>query len=193
VESVSHLEAIRWTRVCVALRFVLVGAAAGLLCVARGRGVIDWLAAGSLLLASLVDLMSGASSALGDLGVLVEGVAEQTGEMLVLGAIALVFARRDDGIAVGSTMAALAGMLLVRYADSWAELVGLEVHTAPSGAVWAAFVAGGVALAPWGGLTWVVLLLAATAWVLVLRCTLAVRRGGADTPARLGVTTSRWP
>jgi CDP-diacylglycerol--glycerol-3-phosphate 3-phosphatidyltransferase len=96
----------------------------------------------------------------------------------VLAAIAFVFARAGDDIAVIFCVVAVAGSFLVSYARAKAELIGLKGDVGiGSRAERVAVIASGLILAPFGvPLEWFIYLLAAAAWLTVLQRILSVRK-----------------
>jgi len=95
----------------------------------------------------------------------------------VLTAVALVFAREGNDIAVGFTFAAMAGSFLVSYARAKAELLGLKGDVGlGSRAERVVVITAGLVFAPWGGLQWAIYFLAVTAWFTVLQRVFSVRQ-----------------
>ena len=96
----------------------------------------------------------------------------------VLAAIALVFARDENLVAVVLAAAAIAGSFLVPYARAKAEALGLRGDVGiGSRAERVVVISAGLILAPWGVLPWAIALLAVTAWITVVQRVLHVRRG----------------
>jgi CDP-diacylglycerol--glycerol-3-phosphate 3-phosphatidyltransferase len=102
----------------------------------------------------------------------------------MLGAIALVFSRHGDQIALAFAFAAVAGSFLVSYTRARAEALGLRGDVGiGSRAERVVVITAGLVLAPWGALPWAIYLLAATAWFTVVQRVLHVRkqlRSGGD-------------
>jgi CDP-diacylglycerol--glycerol-3-phosphate 3-phosphatidyltransferase len=95
----------------------------------------------------------------------------------MLTAIAFIFAREGNDTAVAFTVAAVAGSFLVPYARAKAEALGLRGDVGlGSRAERVVVITAGLVLAPWGGLQWAIVLLAATAWITVLQRILHVRK-----------------
>ena len=95
----------------------------------------------------------------------------------MLAAIALVFARSGNDLAVVFAVAAVAGSFLVPYARAKAEALGLRGDVGlGSRAERVVLITAGLVLAPWGVLQWAILVLAATAWLTVLQRILHVRK-----------------
>jgi len=94
----------------------------------------------------------------------------------MLGAIALVFSRHADEVALAFAFAAVAGSFLVSYTRARAEALGLRGDVGiGSRAERVVVITVGLVFAPWGALPWAIYLLAATAWVTVLQRILHVR------------------
>ena len=94
----------------------------------------------------------------------------------MLGAIALVFSRHGDEIALGFAVAAIAGSFLVSYTRARAEALGLKGDVGiGSRAERVVVITAGLVLAPWGLLPWAIYLLTATAWFTVGQRVLSVR------------------
>jgi CDP-diacylglycerol---glycerol-3-phosphate 3-phosphatidyltransferase len=138
-----------------------------------------WLGGVVFLGGSALSLLSDAAEPGGnrdDFGAVLDSLVNQISESLVLAAIAIVFARRREEIALAFTVASVVGLLLVRYASAWASLVDLDLRVATGGALWAIPIAGGLIGAPWDALPWVVSLLAVAAWSVVGCYVVTVRR-----------------
>ena len=109
-------------------------------------------------------------------GAFLDSTTDRVGEGAVLAAIALVFARAGNDIAVVFTIAAVAGSFLVSYMRAKAEALGLRGDVGlGSRAERVVVITAGLVLAPWGALQWAIYLLAATAWLTVLQRILHVR------------------
>jgi CDP-diacylglycerol--glycerol-3-phosphate 3-phosphatidyltransferase len=95
----------------------------------------------------------------------------------MLGAIALIFSRHGNQVALGATVAAIAGSFLVSYTRAKAEALGLRGDVGlGSRAERVVVITAGLVLAPWGALQWAIYLLTATAWWTVLQRILFVRK-----------------
>jgi len=143
--------------------------------------LLYWLAAVTFVIGSVLDILDGALARHGGkatpFGAFVDSISDRVSEGFVLTAIALVFARDENDLAVGFTIAAMAGSFLVSYARAKAELLGLRGDIGlGSRAERVVVITGGLVFAPWGGLQWAIYFLAATAWLTVLQRVLAVRR-----------------
>ena len=94
----------------------------------------------------------------------------------MLGAIALVFARDGNEVALAFAIAAIGGSFLVSYTRARAEALGLKGDVGiGSRAERVVVIVTGLVLAPWGALPWAIYLLAVTAWITVLQRVLSVR------------------
>lgn len=140
-----------------------------------------WIGAVLFIAGSILDILDGAlarsSGKTTPFGAFVDSMTDRVSEGLVLGAIALVFARHGNEVALGFTIAAVAGSFLVSYARARAEMLGLRgdvgIGTRAERVV---VISAGLILAPWGGLQWAIYLLTVTAWFTVLQRLLSVRR-----------------
>ncbi|HWQ00949.1 MAG TPA: CDP-alcohol phosphatidyltransferase family protein [Gaiellaceae bacterium] len=143
--------------------------------------LLYWLAAIVFVVGSLLDILDGALARQGGkatpFGAFVDSISDRVSEGFVLTAVALVFAREGNDIAVGFTFAAMAGSFLVSYARAKAELLGLKGDVGlGSRAERVVVITAGLVFAPWGGLQWAIYFLAATAWLTVLQRVFSVRR-----------------
>jgi CDP-diacylglycerol--glycerol-3-phosphate 3-phosphatidyltransferase len=143
--------------------------------------LLYWLAAVIFVVGSVLDILDGALARYGGkatpFGAFVDSISDRVSEGFVLTAIALVFAREGNDLAVGFTIAAIAGSFLVSYARAKAELLGLRGDIGLGGrAERVVVITAGLVFAPWGGLQWAIYFLAATAWLTVLQRVLGVRR-----------------
>ena len=114
-------------------------------------------------------------------------VLTTTGVSLCLAAAVLVpFENRADkllvywlaaGIFVVVDVAAVAGSFLVSYTRARAEALGLKGDVGlGSRAERVVLITAGLVFAPWGGLPWAIVALAATAWLTVVQRVLHVRK-----------------
>jgi CDP-diacylglycerol--glycerol-3-phosphate 3-phosphatidyltransferase len=95
----------------------------------------------------------------------------------MLAAIALVFARAGNHVAVVFTIAAVAGSFLVPYVRAKAEALSLRGDVGlGSRAERVVVITAGLVFAPWGGLPWAIYFLAATSWLTVAQRILHVRK-----------------
>jgi CDP-diacylglycerol--glycerol-3-phosphate 3-phosphatidyltransferase len=135
------------------------------------------------LVGSLLDIVDGAlarSTGRGTpFGAFLDSTVDRVGEAFMLGAIALVFVRDGNEVAVAVAFAALAGSFLVSYARARAEALGLSgkvgVGTRAERVAVITTGLGLEALLPFTILPWAIALLAATAWFTVLQRILSVR------------------
>jgi CDP-diacylglycerol--glycerol-3-phosphate 3-phosphatidyltransferase len=140
-----------------------------------------WLGAAVFVLGSVLDILDGAlarQSGKGTtFGAFLDSTTDRVGEGLVLGAIALVFSRDGNEVALAFAIAAVAGSFLVSYTRARAEALGLRGDVGiGSRAERVVVITAGLVLAPWGVLPWAIYLLAVTAWFTVAQRVLSVRR-----------------
>ena len=139
-----------------------------------------WTGAALFIVGSILDILDGAlarrSGKATPFGAFVDSTTDRMSEVFVLGAIALIFARENNEVALAFTVAAIAGSFLVSYTRARAEVLGLKGDVGiGSRAERVVVISAGLILAPWGALSWAIYLLTATAWVTVLQRVLAVR------------------
>ena len=148
----------------------------------RNKFLFYWLAAALFIVGSILDILDGAlarqSNKATPFGAFLDSLSDRVSEGFVLAAIALVFARAGDDIAVVFCVAAVAGSFLVSYARAKAELIGLKGDVGiGSRAERVIVISSGLILAPLGvPLQWFIYLLAVTAWLTVLQRILSVRK-----------------
>jgi CDP-diacylglycerol--glycerol-3-phosphate 3-phosphatidyltransferase len=140
-----------------------------------------WLAAFVFVVGSILDILDGALARAGGkttpFGSFLDSTTDRVGEGAMLGAIALIFARHGNEVALGATIAAIAGSFLVSYTRAKAEALGLRGDVGlGSRAERVVAITAGLVLAPWGVLQWAIYLLTATAWLTVLQRILFVRK-----------------
>ena len=131
-----------------------------------------WGGAAIFLAGSLLDILDGALARAGGkttpFGAFVDSTTDRVSEAFMLGAIALVFAREGNDVALAFAFAALAGSFLVSYTRARAEALQLRGDVGiGSRAERVVVITAGLVLAPWGALSWAIYLLAATAWFTV--------------------------
>jgi CDP-diacylglycerol--glycerol-3-phosphate 3-phosphatidyltransferase len=107
----------------------------------------------------------------------------------MLAAIALVFSHQGRDWAVVLAIAAVVGSFLVSYTRARAEALGLRGDVGlGSRAERVVVITAGLVFAPWGGLPWAIVVLAATAWLTVVQRILHVRKqilhGGSNVDQR---------
>jgi CDP-diacylglycerol---glycerol-3-phosphate 3-phosphatidyltransferase len=140
-----------------------------------------WVGALVFVIGSILDILDGALARAGGkttpFGSFLDSTTDRVGEGAMLGAIALIFARHGNEVALGATIAAIAGSFLVSYTRAKAEALGLRGDVGfGSRAERVVAITAGLVLAPWGVLQWAIYLLTATAWVTVLQRILFVRK-----------------
>jgi phosphatidylglycerophosphate synthase len=139
-----------------------------------------WVGAALFIVGSILDILDGAlarrSNKATPFGAFVDSTTDRISEAFMLGAIALVFARENNEVALAFTFAAVAGSFLVSYTRARAEALSLKGDVGIGSRAERVFViSAGLILAPWGALQWAIYLLTVTAWVTVLQRVLAVR------------------
>jgi len=147
----------------------------------RNEFLFYWVGAAVFGIGSILDILDGAlarASGKGTpFGAFLDSTTDRVSEGFVLGAIALVFARHHDLVAVGLAFASVAGSFLVSYTRARAEALGLRGDVGiGSRAERVVVITAGLVLAPWGVLPYAIGLLAATAWFTVGQRVWAVRR-----------------
>ena len=147
----------------------------------RDELLFYWLGALVFVLGSILDILDGALARAGGkttpFGSFLDSTTDRVGEGAMLGAIALVFSRHGNQVALGAAVAAVAGSFLVSYTRAKAEALGLRGDVGlGSRAERVVVVTAGLVLAPWGVLPWAIYLLTATAWITVLQRILFVRK-----------------
>jgi phosphatidylinositol phosphate synthase len=140
-----------------------------------------WIGASLFIVGSILDILDGAlarsSGKATPFGAFVDSMTDRVSEGLILGAIALIFMREGNEVAVAATFAAVIGSFLVSYARAKAEILGLRGDVGfGSRAERVVVISAGLILAPWGLLQWAIYLLAVTAWLTVIQRLLHVRR-----------------
>jgi CDP-diacylglycerol--glycerol-3-phosphate 3-phosphatidyltransferase len=147
----------------------------------RNELLFFWLGAVVFVVGSVLDILDGALARLSgkgtEFGAFLDSTTDRVSEGFVLGAIALVFSREGNEVALGFAVAGIAGSFLVSYTRARAEALGLKGDVGiGSRAERVVVITAGLVLAPWGALPWAIYLLTATAWFTVLQRILAVRR-----------------
>src|ERR671932_2516593 len=138
----------------------------------RDELLFYWLGAAVFVVGSILDILDGAlarTSGKGTpFGAFLDSTTDRVSEGVVLGAIALVFARHHDLVGVGLAFAAVAGSFLVSYTRARAEALGLRGDVGiGSRAERVVVITVGPVFAPWGALVWAIGALTATAWFTV--------------------------
>jgi len=147
----------------------------------HGKLLFFWLAAGVFVVGSVLDILDGALARVGGkstpFGAFIDSTTDRVGEGAMLAAIALVFARHGEDWAVVVAVAAVIGSFLVSYTRARAEALGLSGTVGlGSRAERVVVITAGLVFAPWGGLPWAIVVLAATAWLTVVQRILHVRK-----------------
>jgi phosphatidylglycerophosphate synthase len=140
-----------------------------------------WIGAALFIVGSILDILDGAlartSGKATPFGAFVDSMTDRVSEGVMLAAIALVFMREGNQVALAFTFAAAVGSFLVSYARAKAEILGLRGDVGlGSRAERVVVISAGLILAPWGALQWAIYLLALTAWLTVIQRLLHVRR-----------------
>jgi phosphatidylinositol phosphate synthase len=140
-----------------------------------------WLGAVVFVVGSILDILDGALARAGGkttpFGSFLDSTTDRVGEGAMLLAIALVFSRHGNEVALAAAVAAVAGSFLVSYTRAKAEALGLRGDVGlGSRAERVVVITAGLVLAPWGVLPWAIYLLTATAWLTVVQRILFVRR-----------------
>jgi CDP-diacylglycerol--glycerol-3-phosphate 3-phosphatidyltransferase len=146
----------------------------------RGELLYFWLGAVVFVVGSVLDVLDGAlarQSGKGTpFGAFIDSTTDRVSEAVMLGAIALVFSRDGDEVALAFAIAAIAGSFLVSYTRARAEALGLRGDVGiGSRAERVVVITAGLVLAPWGVLPWAIYLLAVTAGFTVIQRVLSVR------------------
>ncbi|HEX6662389.1 MAG TPA: CDP-alcohol phosphatidyltransferase family protein [Gaiellaceae bacterium] len=147
----------------------------------RNEMLFYWVGAAVFVVGSILDILDGALARAGGkttpFGSFLDSTTDRVGEGAMLGAIALIFARQGNQVALGAAVAAVAGSFLVSYTRAKAEALGLRGDVGlGSRAERVVVITAGLVLAPWGALQWAIYLLTATAWLTVLQRILHVRK-----------------
>jgi phosphatidylinositol phosphate synthase len=147
----------------------------------RNELLFFWVGAVVFVIGSILDILDGALARAGGkttpFGSFLDSTTDRIGEGAMLGAIALVFSRHGNEVALAAAIAAVAGSFLVSYTRAKAEALGLRGDVGlGSRAERVVVITAGLVLAPWGVLPWAIGLLALTAWITVLQRILHVRR-----------------
>lgn len=124
------------------------------------------------LIGSILDIFDGAVARArgeaGPRGAMFDSVLDRISEAVMFGAIALVFARDDEKIALLAVIAALTGSLLTSYIRARAEALGLDgTHGLMARAERVVLIAASLLFAPLGALPWGIILLAVLSAITV--------------------------
>ena len=147
----------------------------------RNEILFFWTGAAVFVIGSILDILDGALARLSGkgtpFGAFLDSTTDRVSEGIMLGAIALVFHRDGNELALAFAFAAVMGSFLVSYTRARAEALGLKGDAGiGSRAERVVVITTGLVLAPWGALQWAIYLLTAAAWVTVLQRILGVRR-----------------
>jgi len=147
----------------------------------HGKLLFFWLAAAIFVVGSVLDILDGALARVGGkstpFGAFIDSTTDRVGEGAMLAAIALVFSQHGRNWAVVVAVAAVVGSFLVSYTRARAEALGLSGTVGlGSRAERVVVITAGLVFAPWGGLPWAIVFLAATAWLTVVQRILHVRK-----------------
>jgi len=148
----------------------------------RNQILFFWLAALVFVVGSVLDILDGALARAGGkqspFGAFLDSTTDRVSEAFVLGAIALVFHRRGNEVALGFAFAAVVGSFLVSYTRARAEALGLKGDVGiGSRAERVVVITAGLVLAPWWHcLDAAIYVLTVTAWFTVVQRVLSVRR-----------------
>ena len=147
----------------------------------RDELLFYWLGALVFVVGSILDILDGALARAGGkqtpFGAFIDSTTDRASEAFMLGSVGLVFMRHEHELALGLTIAAIAGSFLVSYTRARAEALNLKGDVGiGSRAERVVVITAGLALAPWGFLPWAIAILAATAWFTVVQRVLHVRR-----------------
>jgi phosphatidylglycerophosphate synthase len=140
-----------------------------------------WLGGLAFVVGSVLDILDGAlarQSGKGTpFGAFLDSTTDRVSEAFMLGAIALVFARDGNELALGFVVAGLVASFLVSYTRARAEALGLKGDVGiGSRAERVVVITAGLVLGPWWHfLEAAIYVLNATAWLTVLQRVLAVR------------------
>jgi CDP-diacylglycerol--glycerol-3-phosphate 3-phosphatidyltransferase len=134
-----------------------------------------WILAGIVfIVGSILDVFDGAIARsrgqAGPRGAFIDSTVDRISEGIVLGAIALVFARDGETVALAAIFAALVGSFLTSYVRARAEALGLDgTHGMLARAERVVLLSAGLILAPLGALPYVIELLAVLTALTVLQ------------------------
>ncbi len=146
----------------------------------RNELIYFWLGAVLFVAGSVLDILDGAlarTSGKGTpFGAFIDSTTDRVSEAFMLGAIALVFARHGQTVALAVTIAAISGSFLVSYTRARAEALGLRGDVGiGSRAERVVVITAGLVLAPWLPLELALGILTLTAWATVVQRVLHVR------------------
>ncbi len=133
------------------------------------------------LVGSILDIFDGAVARArgeaGPRGAMFDSILDRFSEAIMLGAIALVFARDGNEIALIAVIAALTSSFMTSYLRARAEALGLDgTHGVMARAERVVLIAAALLFAPLGALPWGIILLAILSTVTVVQRTRHVLR-----------------
>jgi len=126
------------------------------------------------LIGSILDIFDGAVARArgeaGPRGAMFDSILDRFSEAIMLGAIALVFARDGNEIALIAVIAALTSSFMTSYLRARAEALGLDgTHGVMARAERVVLIAAALLFAPLGALPWGIILLAVLSTVTVVQ------------------------
>ena len=135
----------------------------------------NYIAGGVLfLVGSILDIFDGAVARArgeaGPRGAMFDSILDRFSEAIMLGAIALVFARDGNEIALIAVIAALTSSFMTSYLRARAEALGLDgTHGVMARAERVVLITAALLFAPLGALPWGIILLAVLSTVTVVQ------------------------
>ncbi|MBJ7333200.1 MAG: CDP-alcohol phosphatidyltransferase family protein [Thermoleophilia bacterium] len=126
------------------------------------------------LVGSILDIFDGAVARArgeaGPRGAMFDSILDRFSEAIMLGAIALVFARDGNEIALIAVIAALTSSFMTSYLRARAEALGLDgTHGVMARAERVVLIAAALLFAPLGALPWGIILLAVLSTITVVQ------------------------
>ena len=126
------------------------------------------------LVGSILDIFDGAVARArgeaGPRGAMFDSILDRFSEAIILGAIALVFARDGNEIALIAVIAALTSSFMTSYLRARAEALGLDgTHGVMARAERVVLITAAILFAPLGALPWGIILLAVLSTITVVQ------------------------
>lgn len=126
------------------------------------------------LIGSILDIFDGAVARArgeaGPRGAMFDSILDRFSEAIMLGAIALVFARDGNEIALIAVIAALTSSFMTSYLRARAEALGLDgTHGVMARAERVVLITAAILFAPLGALPWGIMLLAVLSTITVVQ------------------------
>ena len=126
------------------------------------------------LVGSILDIFDGALARArgeaGQRGAMFDSILDRFSEAIMLGAIALVFARDGNEIALIAVIAALTSSFMTSYLRARAEALGLDgTHGVMARAERVVLITAAILFAPLGALPWGIILLAVLSTITVVQ------------------------